>query len=63
MLSSIQKYITMQGRSSDINYDLVLIELQNFVGLGLARGMLVGKNTPLYQLWSKQWEFLVFQEQ
>ena len=38
MLRSIQKYTTMHVRSSDINYDLDLNELEKFIGLQLARG-------------------------
>ena len=31
-----------------------------FIGLQLARGVLVGRNTPIKQLWSKDWGQLVF---
>ena len=35
-------------------------ELEKFIGLQIARGVLTGKNTPIHQLWSKEWEHTIF---
>ena len=42
------------------DFNLHLDELESFIGLQIARGVLVGKNTSVKQLWSKEWGQLIF---
>ena len=37
-----------------------LCELEKFIGLQIANGILTGKNTLIHQLWSKEWGHLIF---
>ena len=60
MLRSIQKYTIKHGQADDKNFSVELCELEKFIGLQIARGVLMGKNTPIHQLWSKEWGHLIF---
>ena len=42
------------------DFDLHVDELESFIGVQIARGVLVGKNTPVKQLWSNKWGQLIF---
>ena len=54
MLRCIQKHTINYGKKDNDNFDLHVDELESFIGLQIARGVLVGKNTPVKQLWSKE---------
>ena len=60
MLRCIQKHTINHGKKDNDNFDLHVDELESFIGLQIARGVLVGKNTPVKQIWSKEWEQLIF---
>ena len=51
---------TTERKKDNDNFDLHVDELESFIGLQIARGVLVGKNTPVKQLWSKEWGQLIF---
>ena len=55
ILKCVQKHTINQGRIYDSDFNLHLDELESFIGLQLARGVLVGRNTPIKQFWSKDW--------
>ena len=55
MLRCIQKHTINHRKKDNDGFDLHLDELESFIGLQIARGVLVGKNTPVKQLWSKEW--------
>ena len=52
MLRSIQKYTRSHRTLDDKNFSIHYDELESFISLQIARGVLVSKNTPLKQLWS-----------
>ena len=54
MLRSIQKFTIKHGKTDNDNFSMDIEELEKFIGLQIARGVLVDKNTPIYQLWSKE---------
>ena len=54
MLRCIQKNINNHGKKDDNDFDLHLDELESFIGLQIARGMLARNNTPIKQLWRKE---------
>ena len=60
MLKCIQKHTINHGKKDNDDFDLHVDELESFIGLQIARGVLVGKNTPEKQLWSKEWGQLFF---
>ena len=60
MLRCIQKRTINDGKKDNDDFDLHVDELESFIGLQIARGVLVGKNTPVKQLWSKEWGQLIF---
>ena len=60
MLRCIQKHTTNHGKKDNDNFDLHLDELVSFIRLQIAQGVLVGKNTPVKQLWNKEWGQLIF---
>ena len=60
MLRCIQKHTINHGKKDNDDFDLHVDELESFIGLQIARGVLVGKNTPVKQLWSKEWGQLIF---
>ena len=60
MLRSIQKYTIKHGQADDKKFFVKLCELEKFIGLQIARGVLIGKNTPIHQLYSKEWGHLIF---
>ena len=60
MLRCIQKHSMNHGKKNHNDFDLHLDELESFIGLQIARGVLVGKNTSVKQLWSKEWGQLIF---
>ena len=54
MLRAVQKFSISHGKTKDESFSIELQELEKFIGLQIARGVLVGKNTPIRQLWSKE---------
>ena len=60
MLRCIQKNTNNHGKKDDDDFDLHLDELESFIGPQIARGMLAGNNTPIKQLWSKEWGHPIF---
>ena len=60
MLRCIQKHTINHRKKDNDDFDLHVDELESFIGLQIARGVLVGKNTPVKQLWSKEWGQLIF---
>ena len=60
ILKCVQKHSINYGKNDDSDFNLHLDELESFIGLQLARGLLVGRNTPVKQLWSKDWEQAMF---
>ena len=60
MLRSIQKYTIHHAHLDDKNFNCPLEELEKFIGLQIARGVLEKKNTPVKQLWSKEWGHPIF---
>ena len=60
MLRSIQKYTIKHGQADDKNFSVELCELEESIGLQIARGILTGKNSPIHQLWSKKWGHPIF---
>ena len=55
ILWCIQKHTINHRKKDNDDFDLHADELESFIGLQIARGVLVGKNTPVKQLWSKEW--------
>ena len=60
MLRYIQKNTNNHGKKDDDDFDLHLYELESFIGLQTARGLLAGNNTPIKQFWSKKWAHPIF---
>ena len=60
MLRCIQKHTINHGKKDNDDFDLHVDDLESFIGLQIARGVLVGKNTPVKQLWSKESGQLIF---
>ena len=60
MLRCIQKHTINHGKKDNDDFDLHVDELESFIGLQIARRVLVEKNTPVKQLWSKKWGQLIF---
>ena len=60
MLRCIQKHTINHGKKDNDDFDLHVDELESFIGLQIAQGVLVGNNTPVKQLWSKKWGQLIF---
>ena len=60
MLRCIQKNTNNHGKKDNDDFDLHLDELESFIGLQISRGVLAGNNTPIKQLWSKEWGNLIF---
>ena len=60
MLRCIQKHTSDHGKKNNDDFDLHVDELESPIGLQIAGGVLVGKNTPVKQLWSKEWGQLIF---
>ena len=50
MLRCIQKHTINHGKKDNDDFDLHVDELESFIGLQIAQGVLVGKNTPVKQL-------------
>ena len=46
VFSCIQKHTINHGKKNNDDFDLHVDELESFIGLQIARGVLVGKNTP-----------------
>ena len=59
-LKCVQKHTINHGKIDDSNFNLHLDKLESFIGLLLARGVLVGRNTPIKQLWGKDWGQPIF---
>ena len=60
MLKLIQRYTIYHSHLDDKNFNCPLEELEKFIGLQIARGVLKRKNTPAKQLWSKEWGHPIF---
>ena len=60
MLRLIQKYTIHHAHLDDVNFNCPLKELEKFIGLPIARGILERKNTPIKQLSSKEWDHPIF---
>ena len=60
MLKSIQRCTIHHAHLDDKNFNCPLEELEKFIGLQIARGVLERKNTPVKQLWSKEWGHPIF---
>ena len=60
MLRSILKFTIKHGQADDASFSVELRELEKFIGLQIARGVLVGKNTQIRQLWSREWGHPIF---
>ena len=54
MLRCIQKHTINHGKKDNDDFDLHVDELESFIGLQIVRGVLIGKNRPVKQLWSKE---------
>ena len=61
MLRCIQKNTNNHGKKNDDNFDIHLNELENFIDLQIARGVLAGNNTAIKQLWSKEWVYPILE--
>ena len=59
MHKCIQKHIINHRKKDNDDFDLHVDELESFICLQIVRGVLVGKNTPVKQLWSKEWGQLI----
>lgn len=55
MLRSIQKYTLLHSQATGDECLCSLEDLEKFIGLQLARGVFVAKNTPLKDLWNQKW--------
>ena len=55
MLRSIQKYTIYHAHLDDKNFNCPLEEVEKFISLQIDRDVLERKNTPVKQLWSKEW--------
>ena len=61
MLLSIQRYTIAEAKRKNArNWTLSLEELEAYLGLLLARGLIGAKNIPLDDLWSDKWGFHIF---
>ena len=60
MLRSILKFTVNHGKADNANFLVEIRELEKFIGLQIARSALVEKNTPIYQLWCKEWGHPIF---
>ena len=60
MLRSILKFTVNHGKADNPNFSVEIRELEKFIGLQIARRVLVEKNTPIYQFWSKEWGHPIF---
>ena len=60
MLRLMQKYAIHPAHLDDKNFNCPLEELEKFVGLQITRGVLERKNTPVKQLWIKEWGQPIF---
>ena len=60
ILKCFQKHMINHGKIDDSDFNLHLDELESFIGLELARCVLVGRNTLIKQLWSKDWGQPIF---
>ena len=56
MLRTMRKYTEIHSQKISASFTVTLQELECFIGLQLAWGLLVAKNTPLENLWKKEWE-------
>ena len=60
MLRCIQKNTNNHGKMDDNNFDLHVDEWESFIGLQIGQGVLAANNTPIKQLWSKEWGHSIF---
>ena len=60
MIRCIQKHTIDHRKKDNDDFDLHVDELESFIGFQIAPGVLVGKNTPVKQLWSKERGQLIF---
>ena len=64
MLRNIKKCTVEEGRrqTGDQTWDVTLHELDQFIGLVVARGVIGGRNFPLKSLWGKSWGCQMFSQ-
>ena len=64
MLRGIQKCTVVEGhaQTGEPTWNVTLQELDKFVGLVIARGVIGGSNFPLKTLWGKSWRCLMFSQ-
>ena len=62
MLRNIRKCIVVETLciSDKINWDVTLDELDKFIGLIIARGILGQRDLPVEGLWQSTWAFPMF---
>ena len=60
MLRLIEKYTIHHAHLDDKNFNCPLDDLEKFIGLQIARGVLERKNNPVKPLWSKEWGHPIF---
>ena len=53
MLQTIRRHTENHGKLDDPSFTISINELGSFIGLQLARGVLVAKNTSISDLWNK----------
>ena len=58
---NFQRYTIAEARRNNAkNWTITIEELEAYLGLLLARGLLGAKNIPVDDLWNGQWGFHVF---
>ena len=64
MLRNIKKCSIEEGRrrTEDQTWDVTLHELDQFIGLVIARGVIGGRNFPLKKFWGKLWGCQMFSQ-
>ena len=60
ILKCVQKHTINHEKIEDSDLHLHLDELETFIGIHFARGVLVGRNALIKQLWSKDWGQPIF---
>ena len=60
MLQTIRNHTVAHGKIDEPLYDVSVNKLYAFIGLQLAHGIVVGKNTSISDLWNKQWGLPIF---
>ena len=53
MMNSIKKYTTYHEQLTDSKFTVIVTDIEKFIGLQYARGILASKNTSVSDLWDK----------